>query len=232
LQPLPVGSTAVCLPWPSAGPKLRFLPWLASGCAGSGPRRSSLQVDEPKGSLAARLRRSQAIHAVVAARWRTASRTSPTCLAPPCEWPHGHEVGCPKRTEDAVGLHPSGVFTRRRPRPASCVWTSSLRRPAPQAQGLGRVFGGMLQHFRGEARLQGFAPLESPLPPGGGLDHLGPDALLGFQPLQGLPFPRLGPMHPSVLLSQASRGFVGSRGSHVASGPGQGPSPGCLSESQ
>jgi hypothetical protein len=60
-----------------------------------------------------------------------------------------------------------------------------------------------MQYIGREARLQGFSPLESSLSPRGGLDHLVPGALLGFQPLQGLPPGRLGLVLPRALLSQA-----------------------------
>jgi hypothetical protein len=51
-----------------------------------------------------------------------------------------------------------------------------------------------------QARLQGFAPSESPLPPRGGLDRVAPDALLGFQPFRDFSR-RLEPMLPQALLS-------------------------------
>jgi hypothetical protein len=46
--------------------------------------------------------------------------------------------------------------------------------------------GRAMRQLGREARLQGLSPLESPLPPDGGLDHLEPDALLGFQSSSGL----------------------------------------------
>jgi hypothetical protein len=95
--------------------------------------------------------------------------------------------------------------TDRRPKSAPRFQTASRPRPPLRTEARhGRRRG--RRHVGEVARLQGFALLESSLPPDGGLDHSGPGALLGFQPLQGLPFHRLGPMLPPALLSQAWHG--------------------------
>jgi hypothetical protein len=88
------------------------------------------------------------------------------------------------------------------------------------------------RHVRGEARLQGFALLESSLPPGSGLDHLKPGALLGFQPLQGFPLHCLGSVLPPALLSQARHGTGAPEGASVPHETLRRGARGCLTEYQ
>jgi hypothetical protein len=116
-------------------------------------------------------------------------------------WVSGRQAGG-RRDNDLLACLPRATGPR-----ASVAFSdrSLLPSHAPGSHPV-RVLGRVVWHFGREARLQGLSPLESPLPPGGGLDRPGPDALLGFQSLQGFPPHRLEPTLPSTLLSQAWRG--------------------------
>jgi hypothetical protein len=188
---------------------------LSVGCAETRPRSGKRAVAGSRphlpsgGGLRGSPRRTEL--APTLCRWSRVTRHG-RCLVPADAEPGllctGCRVGCLEDTPAVVGDDDLLTYLPRATGPKADVAFSDrslLPSHAPGSHPV-RVVGRVVWHFGREARLQGLSPLESPLPPDGGLDRPGPDALLGFQSLQGFPPHRLEPTLPSALLSQAWRG--------------------------